>query len=421
MTFLLFTLLIVFLLLNVPLAISVALSSIIVLLFSDLSSFVAVQRMITGLDTFSLMAIPLFMIAGKIMEKGGISKRLIDLAASIVGSTTGGFAIIAVLASMFFAAISGSAPATVVAIGTIMVPAMIKEGYDKKFAIALIAASGTIGIIIPPSIPFITYGISANTSVGDLFIAGILPGVLMGLSLILYSYIISKKRGYKGPEKTSMKNFLFNVKHSILGLLMPIIILGGIYSGLFTPTESGAVACIYGLVISLFIYKTMKLTDLKKTFIEAGVISAMVLFIIATANLMSWIITIEQVPMKIATALSGVTSSTILFLLLMTLVLLIVGTFLEINAAIILLVPILLPLLAVYNIDLTHFGVLMIVNLAIGLLTPPLGVNLFVAKTLGDIQFNELVRAIVPFLIIMIFNLLILVFVPQISTILVSK
>lgn len=421
MSALLFTLLLVFLLLNVPLAISVALSSIVVLLSSDLSGFVAVQRMVTGLDTFSLMAIPLFMIAGKIMEKGGISKRLIDLAASIVGSTTGGFAIIAVLASMFFAAISGSAPATVVAIGSIMVPAMIKEGYDKKFAIALIAASGTIGIIIPPSIPFITYGISANTSVGDLFIAGILPGALMGVSLILYSYVISVKRGYKGPQKTSLKNFLTNLRKSILGLLMPVIILGGIYSGLFTPTESGAVACVYGLVISLFVYRTMKITDLKRTFLEAGVISAMVLFIIATANLMSWIITIEQVPQQIANALSGVTDSPIIFLLIMMAVLLIVGTFLEINAAIILLVPILLPLLIMYDINLTHFGVLMIVNLAIGLLTPPLGVNLFVAKSLGDIQFNQLVKAVLPFLLIMIINLIILVFVPQVSLFLVNE
>lgn len=409
------------LIMNVPLAISVGLASIFVLLGSDLNPIVAVQRMITGLDSFSLMAIPLFMVAGKIMEIGGISKRLVDLAASIVGSVTGGFAIIAVLASMFFAAISGSAPATVISIGSIMVPAMIKEGYDKKFALALIAASGTIGIIIPPSIPFITYGISASTSVGNLFIAGVIPGVLMGLSMIIYSYIISKKRGYKGGEKTSFKRFFYNFKRSILGLLMPLIILGGIYAGWFTPTESGAVACVYGLVVSLFIYKTMKFSELKKTFAEAGALSAMVLFIIATANLLSWLITVEQIPVKLAGALTAFTESPLVFLLIVNLVLLFVGTFLELNAAIILLVPILLPMLQMYGIDLTHFGVLMIVNLAIGLLTPPLGVNLFVAKSLSDIQFGQLVKNVIPFILIMLLNLAILTLFPEVTSLLISE
>lgn len=409
------------LVMNVPLAISVGLASTAVLLTSDINPIVAVQRMITGLDSFSLMAIPLFMVAGKIMEIGGISKRLVDLAASIVGSITGGFAIIAVIASMFFAAISGSAPATVISIGAIMVPAMIKEGYDKKFALALIAASGTIGIIIPPSIPFITYGISASTSVGDLFIAGVLPGILMGISMIIYSYIISKKRGYKGGEKTSLKKFFYNFKRSILGLLMPLIILGGIYAGWFTPTESGAVACIYGLIVSLFIYRTMKFSELKKTFVEAGSLSAMVLFIIATANLLSWLITVEQIPVKIASALTSFTESPIVFLLIVNLILLFVGTFLELNAAIILLVPILLPMLQMYGINLTHFGVLMIVNLAIGLLTPPLGVNLFVAKSLADIQFNQLVKSVIPFILIMLLNLAILIAFPGITSVLISK
>ncbi|WP_102347595.1 TRAP transporter large permease [Bacillus sp. Marseille-P3661] len=421
MTTILALLLLVLLVLNVPLAIAVGLGSTIVLLTSDLNSIVAVQRMITGLDSFALMAIPLFMVAGKIMEIGGISKRLVDLAASIVGSVTGGFAIIAVMASMFFAAISGSAPATVIAIGSIMVPAMIKEGYDKKFALALIAASGTIGIIIPPSIPFITYGISASTSVGDLFIAGIIPGALMGLSLVIYSYIISKKYGYKGGEKTNLKRFFHNFKRSILGLMMPLIILGGIYAGWFTPTESGAVACVYGLVVSLFIYKSLKFSELKKIFAEAGVLSAMVLFIIATANLLSWLITVEQIPTKVAGALSSVTESPLVFLMIINVILLFVGTFLEINAAIILIVPILLPMLQMYGINLTHFGVLMIFNLAIGLLTPPLGVNLFVAKSLSDIQFSTLVRSIVPFILIMLLNLIILTVFPEITSFMISK
>jgi len=421
MIYVLLITLFILLLLNVPLAISVALASILFLMNSDFSEFVAVQRMITGLDSFPLMAIPLFMLAGKIMEKGGISKRLVDFASSLVGSVTGGFAIIAVVASMFFAAISGSAPATVVAIGSIIVPAMIKEGYDKKFALALIASAGTIGIIIPPSIPFITYGISANASVGDLFIAGILPGILMGLALIIYAFFVSVKKGYKGAAKFNIKRVFLTFRQSILGLLMPIIILGGIYSGKFTPTESGVIACVYGLIVALFVYKTMNFKDLRPTFVEAGILSSMILFIIASANLMSWLITVEQIPSKMAHALSSITDSPILFLLIIMAVFFIVGMFIEINAAIILIVPILLPLLNFYEIDLIFFGVLMITNLAIGLLTPPLGVNLFVAKSLDTVSFNDLVKAVIPFIGVMIFVLILLVLFPQISLILIGS
>ncbi|MCK6205248.1 TRAP transporter large permease [Bacillus infantis] len=421
MIYILLIILFILLILNVPLAISVALASILFLMNSDFSEFVAVQRMITGLDSFPLMAIPLFMLAGKIMEKGGISKRLVDFASSLVGSISGGFAIIAIIASMFFAAISGSAPATVIAIGSIMVPAMINEGYDKKFALALIASAGTIGIIIPPSIPFITYGISANASVGDLFIAGILPGLLMGIALIFYSYIVSVRRGYKGVGKFEVKRVLVTFRKSILGLLMPIIILGGIYSGQFTPTESGVIACVYGLIVALFIYRSMNLKDLKNTFVEAGLLSSMILFIVASANLMSWLITVEQIPSQIAQVLSALTESPLVFLLIIMAVFFIVGMFIEINAAIILIVPILLPLLNYYEINLIFFGVLMITNLAIGLLTPPLGVNLFVAKSLDTISFNALVRAVLPFIVVMAIVLVLLVLFPQISLVLLGS
>ncbi|MCM3716168.1 TRAP transporter large permease [Alkalihalobacillus oceani] len=413
--------LIIFLLLSVPLAISIAFSGILAILYAgDLPTFVGVQRLFTGLDSFPLMAIPFFLLAGKIMEKGGISRRLIDLAASVVGSTTGGLAMIAILACMFFAAISGSAPATVVAIGSIMVPAMLRAGYDKGFTIALMAVAGTIGVMIPPSIPFILYGIAASTSIGDLFIAGILPGILVGVSLMVYSYFIAKARGYKGGEPTSLKRFLTSLKSSIWGILMPVIILGGIYSGAFTPTESGAIACVYGLIISYFVYRDAKLSDLKPIFVESGATSAMVLLIVGAANIMSWILSTEQIPMLISGVISDFASSSVILMLVINLLLLFVGTFLELGAAIIILVPILLPLLGQFDINLVHFGVMMVVNLAIGLLTPPLGVNLFVAKSLSDLSFNHVVRAVIPFLAVVILNLFMIAYIPQISLLLLG-
>ncbi|MCM3761790.1 TRAP transporter large permease [Alkalihalobacillus oceani] len=413
--------LIIFLLLSVPLAISIAFSGILAILYAgDLPTFVGVQRLFTGLDSFPLMAIPFFLLAGKIMEKGGISRRLIDLAASVVGSTTGGLAMIAILACMFFAAISGSAPATVVAIGSIMVPAMLRAGYDKGFTIALMAVAGTIGVMIPPSIPFILYGIAASTSIGDLFIAGILPGILVGVSLMIYSYFIAKARGYKGGEPTSLKRFLTSLKSSIWGILMPVIILGGIYSGAFTPTESGAIACVYGLIVSYFVYRDAKLSDLKPIFVESGATSAMVLLIVGSANIMSWILSTEQIPMLISGFISNFASSSAILMLVINLLLLFVGTFLELGAAIIILVPILLPLLGQFDINLVHFGVMMVVNLAIGLLTPPLGVNLFVAKSLSDLSFNHVVRAVIPFLAVVILNLFMIAYIPQISLLLLG-
>lgn len=421
MSLTLFASLITLLVLNVPLAICIAFAGVIaIILVGDIPTFVGVQRLFTGMDSFPLMAIPFFLLAGKIMEKGGISKRLIGLAGSVVGSMTGGLAMVTILACMFFAAISGSAPATVVAIGSIMVPAMLKAGYDKGFSIALVAVAGTIGVMIPPSIPFILYGITANVSIGDLFIAGIVPGILVGVSLMVYAYIVSRMRGYKGGEKTSIKRFIASFKSSVWGLLMPIIILGGIYGGIFTPTESGAIACVYGLFISYFVYKDAKLSDLKPIFVEAGVISSMVLLIIGAANIMSWILSTDQIPQKVAEFVSNYATSAIVLLLIINIILLIVGTFLELSAAIIILLPILLPLLIGFDINLIHFGVIMVVNLAIGLLTPPLGVNLFVAKSLGDVSINLLIKKVAPFLLIVIFDLFLLTYLPQISLILLG-
>ena len=406
----------VLILINVPIAISIGLATCVAIAFSGkVPMFLVAQRMFTGMDSFPLLAIPLFMIAGTLMEGGGISRRLIAFAASLVGPVYGGLGIVAVLACMFFAAISGSAPATVVAIGSIMIPAMIREGYDKGFAVALMAAAGTIGVIIPPSIPFVTYGITMNVSIGKLFAAGIGPGILMGLVLITVCYFISKKHGYRSPvveERRPLKA----MADASLGLMMPIIILGGIYGGVFTPTEAAAVACVYSLIVGMFIYRELSCKNVYECMYKAAVPAAMVMLIIGCAQSMGWVMTTEQIPVKIAQFVSDFTSTQFMLLLFINIVLLMVGCVMELNASIILLGPIFMPLILKFGVDPVHFGVIMVVNMTIGLLTPPLGVNLFVANGLRkDVSFKEIVLKVIPMLIALICTLMVITYVPVIS------
>lgn len=407
---------------NVPIAICLGAASFLALYMDgSVPLLLLVQRMFTGTDSFTLLAIPLFMIAGRLMEWGGISKRLIDLSMNVVGGMYGGLANVSILACMFFAAISGSAPATVVAIGSIMVPAMLKEGYGKAFSVAILAAAGIIGVIIPPSILFVSYGVSIGASIGKLFIAGIIPGVIMGLSLMLFCYIVSRINGWKSSVKPTFRGFLSSLRKSIWGLLMPIIILGGIYGGIFTPTESAAVACIYSLFVGFFVYKELNVKNTYISFYEAGTTSAMVLLIIATATAMGWILTTEQVPLRIAEALSSLAQSRYSLLLFLNIMLLVTGCLMEPNAAIIILGPIFLPLLQQANIDLIHFGVVMVVNMAIGMLTPPLGVNLFVAQSLQkDIPIKSIISAVTPMIIVLLVNLMLFTYIPAISTVLLK-
>lgn len=407
---------------NVPIAICLGAASFLALYIDgSVPLLLLVQRMFTGTDSFTLLAIPLFMIAGRLMEWGGISKRLIDLSMNVVGGMYGGLANVSILACMFFAAISGSAPATVVAIGSIMVPAMLKEGYGKAFSVAILAAAGIIGVIIPPSILFVSYGVSIGASIGKLFIAGIIPGVIMGLSLMLFCYIVSRINGWKSSVKPTFRGFLSSLRKSIWGLLMPIIILGGIYGGIFTPTESAAVACIYSLFVGFFVYKELNVKNTYISFYEAGTTSAMVLLIIATATAMGWILTTEQVPLRIAEALSSLAQSRYSLLLFLNIMLLVTGCLMEPNAAIIILGPIFLPLLQQANIDLIHFGVVMVVNMAIGMLTPPLGVNLFVAQSLQkDIPIKSIISAVTPMIIVLLVNLMLFTYIPAISTVLLK-
>jgi C4-dicarboxylate transporter DctM subunit len=317
---------------------------------------------------------------------------------------------------MFFAAISGSAPATVVAIGSIMVPAMIEEGYDKAFSVALLSAAGIIGVIIPPSILFVSYGTSFNASIGKLFAAGVIPGIIMGFSLMTVCCVTARKKGWKGSVKPTLSGFFKALRESIWGLFMPLIILGGIYSGIFTPTESAAVACVYSIIIGMFVYKELSLKNLYISFYEAGATSSMVLLIIATATAMGWVMTTEMIPIKVAGAISGFAHTKIMLLLLLNLMLLATGCFMEPNAAIIILGPIFLPLLDQMDIDIIHFGVVMVVNMAIGMLTPPLGVNLFIGQSLRrDISIKNIIAASAPMLMVLIADLFLFTYVPSIS------
>ena len=408
--------------LSVPIGISIGLATLITIIFSDtLPIEFLVKELVTSVDSFPLMAVPFFILAGEIMGKGGISERLFNVANAIVGNKTGGFAIATIITCMFFAAISGSGPATVAAIGGIMIPAMVRNGYDLKFATAVVASAGSIGVIIPPSIPMVIYGVVGNASIGDLFIAGIVPGILVGLSMIIWAYIYSKKKGYKGlDEPTSFKRVMVASWDAKWALLIPIIILGGIYGGYFTPTEAAVIAVVYGLFASTVLYRELRIKDLPKVMVDSALTTATVLIIVGTATAFGRFLTIEQVPTKVAQALLKISNNPIVIILLITGLLLVVGMFMDTLAAIIILTPILLPIAVQIGYDPIHFGIIMVVNLAIGFITSPLGVNLFVASGISGLSLEALSRAVIPFIFAMLFTLLLITFVPQLSLFLVE-
>lgn len=404
--------------LNIPIAIVLGLSAVIALAFTSTNIPLAVvaQRMFTATDSFPLMAIPFFTLAGALMEGGGISRRLITLANKILGSVHGGLAMVCILTCMFFAAISGSSAATVAAIGSIMIPAMVAAGYDKGFSAAVAAAAGSIGVIIPPSIPMVTYGVVSGVSIGALFLGGFGSGIVVGLALMMVVYVISKKRGYGGnAEKFSIKGVLKAAADAIWALLMPVIILGGIYGGIFTPTEAAAVAVAYALFIGFFVHKEMQLKDMPRVFINTAVSTAVVMFIVSTATVFGWLLTSARIPDAIATAILSVSQNPYIVLLMINGLLLIVGCLMETNAAILILAPIFLPMLIKLGIDPVFFGIVMVVNLAIGFFTPPVGVNLFVTCSICDIPFGKLSKAVLPFILAMVVALLVITYIPAIS------
>jgi len=415
----LFISLVILMFLGVPIAASIGFAALASMIAGGQGSalFLISQKMVTALDSTVLIAIPLFVLAGAIMGKGGISKRIIDLSYEIFGWIPGSLGVVTVVSCMFFAALSGSSPATVAAIGGIMVPAMIEDGYPAGFAAAIAASGGIIGCIIPPSIPFVNYGLITGTSVGDLFAGGIVPGILMGVALCaLVSIKATRNHWGSRTHGINIRKLWTAFKKAILALLMPIIILGGIYGGFFTPTEAAGVACVYGMIVACFIYKTIRVIDLYDIGFDAALTSAMILFIVGCANAFSNIVTTQQVPAMLASAVLGLTTNKHIVLLLINIMLLINGCFMEETATTFIYTPILFPLITQLGVDPVQFGVIMVMNMTMGLITPPLGINLFVASGLDTrVKFPEVVKHILPPFLVLVVVLMLVTYFPGIA------
>ncbi len=386
-----------------------------IILVGDVPLTLVAQRMVTSVDSFPLLAVPFFILAGNLMQQGGLSRRLIDFISSLVGTLAGGLALAAVLTCMFFAAISGSSAATAAAVGAVLIPAMQEKGYAKEFSSAVVASSGEMGVIIPPSIPMILYGVLASVSIADMFLAGIVPGILVACSVMLVAYFISRSRGYKGTSQTSPASLLQSFLGAFWALLMPFIILGGIYGGVFTPTEAAVVAVVYGFLVGGIIYREFSFRDIPDILIRSARTTSVVMIIIASASLFGWILTREQVPQSIAAVVMGISDSPMVYLLLVNALLLIIGMFFESSAALVILTPILLPIATSLGIDPVHFGIIMIVNLAVGMTTPPLGVNLFITCNIAGIGIESITRALLPFFLVLVIDILIITYVPALS------
>jgi C4-dicarboxylate transporter DctM subunit len=406
-------LLFVFFLLGMPITFSLGVVSLLGLILTKVPLLLVVQRLWTAVDTFSLVAVPLFILAGDLMSRGGISRRLVDFAQALVGHFTSGLAMVAVVACMFFAAVSGSAIADAAAIGGILIPTMIANRYHPPFTASLVAAAGTIGPIIPPSIPMVLYGAMTNTSIAMLFAGGFLPGILMGAGLMAYSYYVGKQRGYRGREKRAgLREIARGFVNALLAMLMPIIIIGGIISGVFTPTESGVVAVVYALLLGKFVYRELTWPDVTRLCYECGLLSGKILFILGTASIFSWLLTVEGIPQQVTAYLAGLNAGWILMLLLINLILLFVGTFIDTISALVIFTPLLLPLAMSVGVDPIHFGIILAVNLTIGMITPPVGVVLFVTTAIAKLTIREMMWDLTPMIGVLIVALAITTYWP---------
>ena len=401
--------------LTVSVAVSIGLASILGIQVSNANMLISVKEMFASINKFPLAAIPFFILAGNLMETGGISRRLVEFAKSIVGGVQGGLPMTCVLTCMIFAAVSGSSVATTFAIGAILIPALIKHGYPTSYAAALQATSAELGVIIPPSIPMILYGVSAEVSIGELFIAGFGPGILISLALMAFVWVYCKIKGWGKNDGDGRLSFGKATLQAGWALLMPVIILGGIYGGVFTPTEASAVAVFYALIVGVVIYREIKVKDLYAILRKSALSSAVIMFIIANAGLFAFLITRAGVPDAIGRWLEAVLQSPTMFLLGVNAALFIIGMFIETSAAIIVLAPILAPVAMHFGVDPVHFGLIMVVNLALGMITPPFGVNLFAACTVARISLDRIVGHLLPFVGVILVCLLVITYVPSIS------
>ncbi len=401
---------------GVPIAVILGISTLgCLVFFTSTPLHIITQQLFNALDKFVLLAIPFFILAGAIMTRGSIAKKLVAFINALVGWFPGGLAMAGILACIFFAAISGSSPATVVAIGSIMIPALIKAGYGEKFSLGLITVSGSLGIVIPPSIPMILYCLVMNVSVAEIFMAGIVPGLLIGATLMVYTFFVAKKHNWKVAQKASVKELLKTAREGIWALVLPFIVLGGIYSGIFTPTEAAAISVVYALFVELFIYKEFSVGQITSVCQEAAVLSACLLFILSCAMTFIWLLTAQEIPQQLADIIITHIHSPWMFLLTVNILFLILGCFMDDVSAMLILAPIFLETLNRYGIDLVHFGVIMVLNIQMGMLTPPFGLNLFVASGITKAPLVRIARGVAPFLGIMLICLMLVTYIPWIS------
>lgn len=415
-TLFLFVTLFVFMLLGMPIAISLGLSSLLtILLFANDSMASLSLKFFQTFEQYTLLAIPFFILAGSFMTTGGVARRMINFAIAAVGHLHGGLAIASVMACMLFAAVSGSSPATVVAVGSIVIAGMVRTGYTKEFAAGVICNAGTLGILIPPSIVMVVYAAATESSIGRLFMAGVIPGLLLGLMLMGAIYVVARYKNLPRQPRASLAELGQAGKEAVWGLLLIVIILGGIYGGVFTPTEAAAVAAVYGFVAALFIYRDMGFKDVPKVLVDSGRVTIMLLFIIANAFLFAHVLTTEQIPQDIARGISDAGLEPWQFLIVVNIILLVAGNFMEPSAIILILAPILFPIATQLGIDPIHLGIIMVVNMEIGMVTPPVGLNLFVTAGITDMSIMQVVRAALPWLGILFVFLIIVTYVPWIS------
>ncbi|MFZ7971936.1 TRAP transporter large permease [Fusobacterium watanabei] len=418
MTSLTFAIMIFLILFGVPVAYSILGAGTLFLIISGIKPLLLIpQRMTTGLDSFPLLAVPLFIFVGELMDRGGISRRMVNWAESLLGWIPGGLGIVTIASCAMFAALTGSGPATVAAIGSIMIPSLVKNGYSLKQAAGMTAAGGALGPIIPPSIPMIIYGVTMSLSIPKMFIAGIVPGIFLMFLLITINMFISIKNPQilkESRKKFSLKKLIINTWKSLGALLLPIIILGGIYSGIFTPTEAAAIGVVYSLIIGIFIYKEIKIKELPKLLVKSMETAAMINIIIAAANLLSWIMSATEIGKSIINIFNQFIHTKTTYLIVLMLILFIVGALMDTVAAIIILAPVLVPFGIQLGLDPLHLGMIFVINLVIGYVTPPFGYNLFTACSITGLKFNDIVKGVLPFLLIEIVAVFLFAFIPEI-------